>query len=109
MARTLREYFPAGPGPHEQPGLKGVIGTYRFDVEGQASVRIEVRDGRFTVGESTAPADCVVHAEEGDLARIASGEQNLITALLQGRVQVEGDFALAQKFHGFVHGRRAAA
>lgn len=109
MAKTLREYFPAGPGPHEQPGLKGVTGTYRFDVEGQTSVRLEVRDGRFTVSESAAPADCVIHADEADLARIASGEQNLITALLQGRVQVEGDLALAQKFHGFVRGRRAAA
>ncbi len=109
MAMTLREYFPAGSGPHEQPGLKGVTGTYRFDVEGRPSVRIEVQDGCFTISESTAPADCVVRADEGDLARIASGEQNLITAVLQGRVQVQGDFALAQKFHGLVRGRRAAA
>jgi ubiquinone biosynthesis protein UbiJ len=89
--------------------LKGVTGTYRFDVEGQASVRVEVRDGTFTVSESAAPADCVVRADPGDLARIASGEQNLLTALLQGMVQVQGDFALAQKFHGFMRGRRAAA
>jgi ubiquinone biosynthesis protein UbiJ len=86
-----------------------VTGAYRFDVEGQASVRIEVRDGGFTVSESTAPADCVVRADEADLPQIASGKQNLITALLQGRVQVQGDFALAQKFHGFMRGRRAAA
>ena len=109
MAKTLREYFAAGPGPHEQPGLKGVTGTYRFDVEGQASVRVEVQDGRFTISESTAPADCVVRADAADLPQIASGEQNLVTALLQGRVQVQGDFALAQKFNGFLRGRRAAA
>ena len=108
MAKTLREYFQPGPGPHEQPALKGVTGTYRFDVEGQGSVRIEVRDGTVTISESTAPADCVIHADASDLPRIAAGEQNLITALMQGRVQVQGDFALAQKFHGFIRGRAAA-
>lgn len=109
MAKTVREFFPPGPGPHEQPALKGVTGTYRFDVEGQGSVRIEVRDGAFTVAESSAPADCVIRADASDLARIASGEQNLITAVLQGRVQVEGDYALAQKFNGLVRARRTAA
>jgi putative sterol carrier protein len=108
MAKTLREYFAAGPGPHKDPALKGVTGTYRFDVEGQGSVRVDVRDGAFTITDSSAPADCMIRLDESDLARIASGEQNLITALLQGRAQVQGDYALAQKFHGFVRARRAA-
>jgi ubiquinone biosynthesis protein UbiJ len=108
MGRTLREYFLAGPGPHEHPALKGVTGTYRFDVEGQGSVRVEVRDGAYTIAESSAPADCMIRVDESDLARIASGEQNMITALLQGRVQIQGDYALAQKFHGLVRGRQAA-
>lgn len=109
MAKTLREYFAPGRGPHEAPALKGVTGTYRFDVEGQGSVRIEVRNGAFTIAESSVPADCVIRVDASDIPRIASGEQNLITAMLQGRAQIQGDFALAQKFHGFVRDRRAAA
>ena len=109
MARTLREYFPPGPGPHEQPAFKGVTGTYRFDVEGQRSVRVEVRDGTVTVSESPAPADCLIRVDESDIARIASGEQNLLTAVLQGRAHIQGDFALAQKFHGLMRARRAVA
>jgi ubiquinone biosynthesis protein UbiJ len=108
MVKTLRDYFAAGPGPHESPALQGITGTYRFDVDGHRSVRVEVQDGAFTVAESAAPADCIIRLEESDVARIASGEQNVITALLQGRVQVQGDLALAQKFHGLVRARRAA-
>jgi putative sterol carrier protein len=109
MTGTLREHFPRGPGPHERPALKGITGTYRFDVEGQRSVRVEVRDGTFTVAEDTAPADCVIRVDESDIARIASGEQNLVTAFLQGRARIEGDFVLAQKFHGLMRARRAVA
>ena len=88
------------------PRLQGVSGSYRFDVEGVGSWRIEVHDGVVTITESTAAADCVIRCDEADFVRLARGEQNLLTATLQGRAQVEGDYALAQRFHGFI---RAAA
>jgi putative sterol carrier protein len=96
-------------GRREDPALQGISGSYRFDVEGIGSWRLEVRDGVAAITESTAPADCVVRCDEADLVRIARGQQNLLTAVLQGRVQVEGDFALAQRLHGFVRAREAAA
>jgi putative sterol carrier protein len=88
------------------PRLQGISGSYRFEVEGVGSWRVEVRDEVVTVTESAAPADCVIRCDEADFVRIARGEQNLLTAFMQGRVQVEGDFVLAQRLHGFV--RRSA-
>jgi len=84
------------------PRLQGVTGSYRFDVEGVGSWRLEVHDKIATMTESTAAADCVLRCNEADFVRIARGEQNLLTAFLQGRVQVEGDYALGQRFHGFI-------
>jgi putative sterol carrier protein len=93
----------------EDPRLQGINGSYRFDIEGAGSWRMEVRDGTVAITEGTAPADCVIRCEEADFVRIARGEQNLLTAALQGRVQVEGDYALAQRLHGFVRGSQERA
>jgi putative sterol carrier protein len=93
----------------KDPRLRGVNGSYRFDVKGAGSWRLEVRDEIVTITEGTAPADCVMRCDEADFVRIASGDQNLLTAFLQGRVQVEGDFALGQQLHAFVRESRPRA
>ena len=91
------------------PSLQGIRGSYRFDIDGVGSWRIEVRDGIATITESTAAADCVVRCDEADFVRIARGQQNLLTAFMQGRVQIEGDYALAQRLHGFIRVTREQA
>lgn len=91
------------------PRLQGISGSFRFDVEGVGSWRMEVRDGIVAITESTAAADCVIRCDEADFVRIAQGEQNLLTASMQGRVEIEGDFALAQRLHGFIRGPRERA
>src|SRR5262249_19726035 len=94
MAEFQRRHEDRSPDPR----LQGVDGSYRFDVERIGSWRIEVKNQIATMTESTAPADCVIRCDETDFVRIARGEQNLLTAFLQGRVQGEGDYALAQRF-----------
>jgi putative sterol carrier protein len=113
MADTARDIMTNAQRRRESrtpdPKLQGINGSYRFDVEGAGCWCIEVRDGAVTITEGTAPADCVIRCEEADFVRIARGEQNLLTAALQGRVQVEGDYALAQRLHGFVRGSQERA
>lgn len=89
--------------------LQGISGSYRFDIDGVGTWRIDVRDGIATITESTAAADCVIRCEEADFVRIAHGQQNLLTAFLQGRVQIDGDYALAQRLHGFIRVTRERA
>jgi putative sterol carrier protein len=91
------------------PDLEQVRGSYRFDIEGVGSWHVTVDQGTLTVTRGMADADCVIHCDESDFLRLASGEQNLVTAALQGRVRIEGNLALAQKLHGFVRATRPAA
>ncbi len=106
MAEGAREIFAKLAAVGHNPQLEHISGSYRFDVEGAGSWHATVVRGTVTITEGMAGADCVIRCDENDFVRIARGQQNLITAALQGRVRIEGDLALAQKLHGFV---RAAA
>jgi putative sterol carrier protein len=82
--------------------LEDISGTYRFDVEGSGSWCVAVDHGVVTVTEGAGAADCTIQCDEDDFVRIASGRQNLLTAFMQGRVQVAGNMVLAQKLAGVV-------
>jgi putative sterol carrier protein len=79
-----------------------VQGSYLFDVSGVGRFRVDVDHGRIKVRDDATSGDCVIHSDPQDFMRIARGEQNLITAFMQGRIQLEGDPALAQKLHGLM-------
>lgn len=91
------------------PGLARITGTYRFDIQGVGVWRVRVDRGRVVVHEGTGDADCIVRCSPDDFVRLARGEQNLVTAFMQGRVEIEGDLALAQALHGILPSPRPAA
>ncbi|MCI0362380.1 MAG: SCP2 sterol-binding domain-containing protein [Phycisphaerales bacterium] len=106
MVSNVRDFFKAER--RYDPRLEGVTGTYRFDIQAADHWyvwRVAVNDGNVDVSQGTADADCVIGCSEEDFIRIASGEQNLITATLQGRVEVAGDLALAQKLHALLRSK----
>ena len=76
---------------------RGTTASYRFDVDGAGSWRVDVNDGAVDVSESEAPADCVIRASEEDLLRVVRGELNAVTAYMTGRGRVEGDLSLAMR------------
>jgi putative sterol carrier protein len=108
MSETARDILAAAATREQDPRLAGIEGTYRFDVEGAGSWCVAVHEGRVTITEAATGGDCVIRCTEPDFVRIAQGRQNLLTAALQGRVQIEGSMVLAQKFSGFVRAPRAA-
>lgn len=85
-----------------EPALRGVHGTYLFDIEGVGSWFVKVNDGAIEVEKAMREADCTIQCNEEDFVSIVLGRRNLVTAVLQGRVNVSGSFALAQRFHGLV-------
>ncbi|MEZ0228129.1 MAG: SCP2 sterol-binding domain-containing protein [Planctomycetota bacterium] len=87
--------------PHA-PLLRGVSGTYRFDVEGVGSWRVTVDDGALWIREGTGEADCSIGCPEHDFVRLMHGETNLVTALMRGELRVEGDRKLVKAFHGML-------
>jgi putative sterol carrier protein len=85
-----------------EPLLRGVTGTYLFEIENAGYWFISVRDGAITLEEVRHDADCTISCEEPDFIDIIEGRRNLITAAMQGRVKIRGDVTLAQRFHALV-------
>jgi putative sterol carrier protein len=101
-AHTAHEIYEKRKLQKYEPLLKGVHGTYLFEIAGVGHWFISVRDGAIEFEEARHDADCTIRCEEADFIDIVEGRRNLITAVMQGRVKVTGDYALAQKFHGLI-------
>jgi predicted lipid carrier protein YhbT len=84
----------------KDPMLRRASGTCRFDVSGVGSWLVRADQGVVTVAETqgATPADSTLSATEDDFLHMARGEQNPLTAFMQGRLQVTGKIALAERF-----------
>jgi putative sterol carrier protein len=103
-AETAREFFEdlAARTADGSQRTRGLTASYRFDVEGAGSWRVEVDDGAVAVSESDGAADCVISAPEDLFLRIVSGKQSPMGAFLMGKIRVEGDAALAMRLKDLV-------
>jgi putative sterol carrier protein len=99
MAETVREFFEelAARTAGGAERTRGLTASYRFDVEGAGSWRVEVDDGAVAVSEGDGPADCVIAAPEDLFLRIVRGQQSPMGAFLMGKIRVEGDTGLAMR------------
>jgi len=87
-------------GTHPVPQLTGIRGRMRF-VGPIATRDMIIEDGKITVTPDQGKVDCTITAHEvGDNVRVLSGELQLVTALLQGRLEVEGDPMLIVRIAG---------
>ena len=105
MPQTAQEVFNLHRVQHDEPILRGVYGTYLFEIDKVGNWFVAVDDGGVKIEETKRNADCTISCDERDFVDIVEGLRNLITAHMQGRVKVYGDMALAQKFHGLVSAR----
>jgi ubiquinone biosynthesis protein UbiJ len=105
-ANRIRALFEQRRRHSYEPLLAGVRGSYRFDVVGVGSFFVSVDDGHLLIEERKRDADCVIVCAPDVFLRIALDEQNLLTAAMQGIVQISGDLSLAQKLHGILPATR---
>lgn len=114
MKTETRALFEAVPKTFYAPEMKGMNATYRFEIEEGDQFTIRVADGNVVVSEASPadpPASCTISAGDNDMALVLRGQQNMLTAVLQGRLAVVGDLALAQRLRGLLFafsGREAA-
>jgi putative sterol carrier protein len=106
MAHSIQQIIDETKTERFDERLVDFQGTCRFDIEGVGSYLVEVDHGRVAARVSHGPADCVITSSPDDFVRILDGEQNLLTAFMQGRVGLQGDLAVAMVVHEFVPAHR---
>jgi hypothetical protein len=110
MTEDLRAIIATLPRERRDPRLAGVRATYRFElVPGDSaggapreggSVHLRVDDGLLEIVEGAGgDADTTMVCNEDDFRDVLLGEQNLLTAVLQGRIDVRGDLEKFFVFH----------
>jgi putative sterol carrier protein len=92
---SARQFFETLSARVSPQGARALDASYRFDVEGAGSWRVESDGDRLVVTESDAPAECVIRTNEKTFLRIVGGEQSPMGAYMTGKVKVEGDLGLA--------------
>jgi glycogen debranching enzyme len=91
----VREFF-ARFGEYVDPTvMTGLRGSHRFDVQGVGTWRVELDNGQVHISESSEDADLMLELTEQVFLNIVRGEQNPMTAFLNGSVKMSGDFTLA--------------
>ena len=92
---SARELFEGLEGRVDAARAAGKQVSYRFDVRGAGSWRLELADGKVSVTESDADADCVVEISEDVLLGIVKGKQSPALAYMTGKIKVQGRTDLA--------------
>jgi putative sterol carrier protein len=101
MAETVQQVFEEMQATVDPERLRGQRASYRFDIEGVGSWRVDVDDGKLTVMQSDMEADCVIETDEDTFMKIARREQNPAIAYMTGKVKVRGDTGLALRLRDF--------
>jgi putative sterol carrier protein len=99
---TAHELFERAKHLTDVPMLRGITGTYSFEIENAGHWFVSVKDGAVHIEEEQHEADCTIRCTESDFVDVVEGRRSLITAGMQGRVQLHGDLTLVEKFHGLV-------
>ena len=82
--------------------LRGIQGTFRFDVKDVGSWFVAIDDGRVSIRQDPrSEAECVIEGSESDLVAILEGKLRAIIAFMQGRIRFKGDIALFTRFYGW--------
>ena len=94
----VRAFFEGLETRVDPAGLAGVDQSFRFEIEGEGTWHVTVRDGKITVTEGgDEPADATIGTSGDVFERIVSGEQNPAMAYMSGKVKVDGDLGAVMK------------
>ena len=85
-------------------GRAGFGGTLRLDMADEGSILIDGNEEQVEINASTAPADTTITLSLPTLQGLINGDLNPAMALMNGKLQVSGNMALAMKLHGVISG-----
>ena len=82
----------------DRPGLPKSL---KLDFKGEGFIHV---DGQAVTNDDS-PADCTVVVSREDLAALARGELDPMSAMLRGRLKIKGDMAVAMQLQSMLRGR----
>jgi putative sterol carrier protein len=94
MTDATTEFFEKLARRRHEPLLKKVTGIMRFDLaQGTRTDHyfVAVKHGAVALSDENVEADCVVRADRSLFDGIASGEENLMAAMLRGALTFQGN------------------
>ncbi len=92
-----REFFETLETRVDPAKAAGLTATYRFEIDGAGTWTVDVDDGKVSVSENGADADCTISTSSETFLKIANGEQNPTAAYMSGKLKVKGDMGQAMK------------
>jgi putative sterol carrier protein len=75
----------------------GLDATLKFDCGDAGSIFIDGTAVPNTVTDATGPADCTIKVTLDNLEALIAGDLQATTAFMSGKLQVEGDIAIAMR------------
>ena len=79
-------------------GQGGIGKTLKIDFKGEGFIHV---DGVQVTNED-APADCTVVVSREDLEAMAKGALDPMSAMMRGRLKIQGDMAVAMKLQSML-------
>jgi len=98
MSESVQEFFNVLATRRYEPLLHSVSGTVQWSIEGEGQWNVVINKGVITVTRDTVIPDSVLSCNTETFLALAKGVQNPITALLQGKLALQGNIGLAQVF-----------
>ena len=92
-----REFFDTLESRVDPAKAAGLTASYRFEIDGSGNWTVDVDDGKVTVTENGADADCTISTTAETFLKIANREQNPTAAYMSGKLKIRGDMGQAMK------------
>jgi hypothetical protein len=84
-----------------EPLLDHVVGTIRFDLTDAVHTRhwfVRIDKGHVSVSRGRHRADAWLRCDARLFGRLVAGQQNALTSVLRGEVEIGGDLSLVMAF-----------
>ena len=98
MSEQIQKFFTAFATRHYEPLLHSVSGTVQWNIEGEGQWNVVIDKGMIAVHRDAVVPDSIISCSKDTFIALTKGEQNPLTAFLQGKLAIQGNIGLAQVF-----------